>query len=250
MVLHYQPEVDLTTGRITAVEALVRWQHPQRGLLPPSAFLEVAEGSDLAIELGEWVLGAATATYSAWKNAMPDLDVVLSVNVSPNQLLAPQFLDTVEHALSRSGMDPAKLCLEVTEHTIVQDTEQTAKILSLLRDRGVKVAIDDFGTGFSSLINLKILPVDVLKIDRAFVQNLESDEQDQAIVRAVVSLAKSFDLKVVAEGVESSAASEALVSMGCTRAQGYFYSRPVPAQRVQAMFAVPFSPATSSAGDS
>jgi|UPI00068FA0D5 predicted signal transduction protein with EAL and GGDEF domain len=145
---------------------------------------------------------------------MPDLAVVLSVNVSPNQLLAPQFLDTVEHALSRSGMDPAKLCLEVTEHTIVQDTEQTAKILSLLRDRGVKVAIDDFGTGFSSLINLKIFPVHVLKIDRAFVQNLESDEQDQAIVRAVVSLAKSFDLKVVAEGVESSAASEALVSMG------------------------------------
>lgn len=240
MVLHYQPEVDLTTGRITAVEALVRWQHPQRGLLPPSAFLEVAEGSDLAIELGEWVLGAATATYSAWRNALPNLDVVLSVNVSPNQLLAPQFLDTVEHALSRSGMDPAKLCLEVTEHTIVQDTEQTAKILSRLRDRGVKVAIDDFGTGFSSLINLKILPVDVLKIDREFVRNLEHDEQDQAIVRAVVSLAESFGLKVVAEGVESAAASAALTTMGCTRVQGYFFSRPVTADRMQGMFPVPF----------
>lgn len=242
LVLHYQPEVDLVTGRVTAVEALVRWQHPQRGLLPPSDFLDVAEGSDLAIELGEWVLGAATTAYAEWLAEVPGLDVVLSVNVSPNQLLAPRFLDTVEEALVTSGMDPGKLCLEITEHTVVQDTEHTAKVLSLVRDRGVKVAIDDFGTGFSSLSNLKILPVDVVKIDRDFVRNLEHDPQDQAIVRAVVSLAQSFALKVVAEGVESAAASAALMSMGCTRVQGYFYSKPVTSESVQAMFSVPFTP--------
>lgn len=240
LVLHYQPEVDLLTGRITAVEALVRWQHPQRGLLPPSAFLEVAEGSDLAIELGEWVLRAATAAYSAWQSSIPNLDIVLSVNVSPNQLLAPQFVDTVESVVARSGMDPANLCLEVTEHTIVQDMEQTAKVLSSLRDRGVKIAIDDFGTGFSSLSNLKILPVDVVKIDREFVRNLERDDQDQAIVRAVVSLAESFALKVVAEGVESAAASAVLKLMGCTRVQGFYFSKPVTVDRVHAMFPVLF----------
>lgn len=236
LVLHYQPEVDLVTGRVAAVEALVRWQHPQRGLLPPSAFLSVAEGSDLAIELGEWVLGAATSAYATWLRDLPNLDVVLSVNVSPNHLLAPRFLDTVQFALSQSGMDPGKLCLEVTEHSVVQDTEQTAKVLSLVRDLGVKVAIDDFGTGFSSLINLKILPVDIVKIDREFVRNLEHDPQDQAIVRAVVSLAESFALKVVAEGVESSAASEALRSMGCRHVQGFFYSKPVAAGQALKLF--------------
>ncbi|WP_415977459.1 putative bifunctional diguanylate cyclase/phosphodiesterase [Rhodococcus sp. 077-4] len=240
LVLHYQPEVDLVTGRVTAVEALVRWQHPQRGLLPPSAFLDVAEGSDLAIELGEWVLGAATTAYAQWLREIPSLEVTLSVNVSPNQLLAARFLDTVEHALARSGMDPGRLCLEITEHTVVQDTEQTAKVLSLVRDRGVKVAIDDFGTGFSSLSNLKILPVDVVKIDRDFVQNLEHDLHDQAVVRAVVSLAESFALKVVAEGVESAATSEVLVSMGCTRVQGFFFSQPVEAERARAMFSLTF----------
>lgn len=240
LVLHYQPEVDLVSGRVTAVEALVRWQHPQRGLLPPSAFLAVAEGSDLAIELGEWVLGAATSAYAGWLRELPNLDVMLSVNVSPNHLLAPRFLDTVDVALSQSGMDPGKLCLEVTEHSVVQDTEQTAKVLSQVRDLGVKVAIDDFGTGFSSLINLKILPIDVVKIDREFVRNLEHDSHDQAIVRAVVSLAESFALKVVAEGVESAAASKALISLGCTSVQGYYYSRPVTAESVKAMFSVPF----------
>lgn len=243
LVLHYQPEVDLISGRVTAVEALVRWQHPQRGLLPPAAFLEVAEASDLAVELGDWVLSAATDTYASWLADMPELQAELSVNISPNQLLSPHFLDTVDHVLTRSGMAPEKLCLEVTEHTVVRDTEQTAKILSLLRDRGVKVAIDDFGTGFSSLINLKILPVDVLKIDRAFVRNLEHDIHDQAIVRAAVALAEAFNLKVVAEGVETAAASKSLIEMGCVRAQGYLFSPAVPDQAVRALLPVAFTSA-------
>lgn len=228
LVLHYQPEVDLDTGRITAVEALVRWQHPSRGLLPPADFIDIAESSDLATQLGGWVLNDAIRAYRQWLDEIPDLGITLRVNVSPAQLLATEFVDIVASALHAGGLPPTRLCLEITENAVVQDTGQTAKVLTMLRELGVSIAIDDFGTGFSSLAHLKILPVDALKIDREFVEHLDTDPGDQAIARSIASLAKAFGLDLIAEGLETQGAVVALRSIGCTRAQGYLFSRPVP----------------------
>lgn len=228
LVLHFQPEVDLNTGVITAVEALVRWQHPTRGLLPPADFIDIAESSDLATELGRWVLDDAIRAYSEWARDINDLNITLRVNISPAQLLATEFVDIVSDAL-HTGLVPAtNLCLEITENAVVQDTGQTAKVLAMLRELGISIAIDDFGTGFSSLAHLKILPVDALKIDREFVEHLASDPGDQAIVSAIGTLARAFELDLIAEGLETEAAREALLSIGCTHAQGYLFSKPVP----------------------
>ncbi|NIL75858.1 MULTISPECIES: bifunctional diguanylate cyclase/phosphodiesterase [Nocardiaceae] len=235
LTLHYQPEIDLQTGRITAVEALVRWQHPSRGLLPPADFIDIAESSDLATELGRWVLEDALRTYSEWARDIPTLDIVLRVNVSPAQLLATEFVDIVARALTSGSVAPTHLCLEITENAVVQDTGQTAKVLTMLRELGVSIAIDDFGTGFSSLAHLKILPVDALKIDREFVEHLDSDASDQAIVRSIASLARAFDLDLIAEGVETEAAQSELLAVGCHRAQGYLFSRPVPEEDMRNM---------------
>jgi diguanylate cyclase (GGDEF)-like protein len=228
LVLHYQPEVDLVTMKVTAVEALVRWQHPVRGMLPPSDFVDVAETSDLATELGQWVLEEATRAYSTWKTADDALDIELRVNVSPSQLLADDFVRIVAKTLRNSAMPPTKLCLEITENAVVRDTVQTATVLNELRQTGVKVAVDDFGTGFSSLAHLKTLPVDAVKIDREFVEHLATSDADRAIVAAVASLSRAFGLDLVAEGVETAEACAQLVALGCTRAQGFYFSRPLP----------------------
>lgn len=228
LVLHFQPEVDLRTGDITAVEALVRWQHPTRGLLPPSDFIDVAESSELATELGRWVLMDAARAYTDWASRVPGLDIVMRVNVSPAQLLATEFVTIVEQVLEDGSVPPTGLCLEITENAVVQDTGQTAKILTMLRELGVGIAIDDFGTGFSSLAHLKVLPCDALKIDGEFIENLDSDANDQAIVGAIATLAAAFGLELLAEGVETEAAKSALMAVGCDRAQGYLFSRPVP----------------------
>lgn len=228
LVLHYQPEIDLLSGAITAVEALVRWQHPVRGLLPPSDFIDVAESSDLATQLGQWVLTEAASAYSRWMASDPTLNIELRVNISPSQLLAANFLETIAATVSNSTVPVAKLCLEITENAVVRDTKKTAEVLVAVRKTGVRIAIDDFGTGFSSLVHLKILPVDAVKIDREFVTNLVDSPSDKAIVSAVASLSRDFGLDLVAEGVETSGVCAELVKLGCTRAQGYFFSRPVP----------------------
>ncbi|MDJ0359439.1 bifunctional diguanylate cyclase/phosphodiesterase [Rhodococcus sp. H29-C3] len=237
LVLHFQPEVDLRTGDITAVEALVRWQHPTRGLLPPSDFIDIAESSELATELGRWVLVDAMRAHSDWASRIPGLDIVMRVNVSPAQLLATEFVDIVEQALDNDSVPPTVLCLEVTENAVVQDTGQTAKILTMLRELGVGIAIDDFGTGFSSLAHLKVLPLDALKIDGEFVKNLDCDANDQVIVGAIATLAAAFGLELLAEGVETEAAKSALMVVGCDRAQGYLFSRPVPEAKMLEMLA-------------
>lgn len=227
LVLHYQPEVDLESGAITAVEALVRWQHPVRGLLPPSDFVDVAETSDLATELGQWVMGEATRAYSRWIEEDPSLDIELRVNISPSQLLDSNFLDIVAATLRISSVPVSKLCLEITENAVVRDTARTAEVLAELRKTGVKVAVDDFGTGFSSLVHLKILPIDAVKIDREFVTHLADNPSDRAIVSAVASLSRAFGLELIAEGVETADARAALLQLGCSRAQGYYFSKPV-----------------------
>ncbi len=236
LTLHYQPEVDLVTGKINAVEALVRWQHPSRGLLPPSSFIPVAEATNLAGELGRWVLHTACRTLAQWRVELPSLAIEMRVNVSPVQLVTDDFVATVADALRNNGIDGPSLCLEITEVAVVQDLERTRRTLAELRHLGVRVAIDDFGTGYSSLSHLKELPVDALKIDRGFVMNLGSgDTGDLAIINAITGLARSFDLDVIAEGVETRESVDILVGLGCTRAQGYLMSRPVPADDALAL---------------
>ena len=237
LLLHYQPEVDLRTGHILAVEALVRWQHPTRGLLQPASFIEVAEATNLAGELGRWVIRAACAQLAQWRSNGNGLDLVIRINVSPVQLVSLDFVDAVERVLDEFGIDGKSVCLEITEHVVVSDLERTRVTLEALSRIGVHVAIDDFGTGFSSLSHLKELTVDALKIDRGFVEQLGNDSDDFAIVKSIIGLANSFDMDIVAEGVETPLAARTLLELGCYRAQGYLLSRPLPAPEAELLLA-------------
>ncbi len=228
LVLHYQPEVDLRTGRVIGVEALVRWNHPTLGLLPPDSFIGVAEATNLAGELGHWVLDEACRQLAGWQREIPELAVRLGVNVSPVQLITVNFVDTVAGVLAEHGIDGRHLTLEITEHAVVGDLRQVLVTLNGLRELGVRVAIDDFGTGYSSLAQLKALPVHTLKIDRGFVRELGANPDDLAIVRSIVALATAFGLHLVAEGVETVEAARTLLELGCHDAQGFLFSPPVP----------------------
>ncbi|MDI9894123.1 EAL domain-containing protein [Rhodococcus sp. IEGM 1381] len=231
LILHFQPEVDLVSGRITAVEALVRWQHPTRGLLPPSAFIPVAEETNLAGELGRWVLEHACRTLADWQRDIPELDISMRVNISPVQLVTNGFVGAVARALEEFSIAGPNLCLEITEVAVVQDLSRTRVTLRELRELGVQVAIDDFGTGYSSLSHLKELPVDALKIDRAFVTELGNGTTgDLAIVQSIIGLADAFGLSIIAEGVETQSARNTLIELGCIRAQGYLFSKPIAAE--------------------
>lgn len=233
LVLHYQPEVDLRTGRVVALEALVRWQHPTRGLLPPGAFVGVAEATNLAGELGRWVIRSAAEQFASWRRRGLASNVVIRINVSPVQLVSLDFVETMEGILRRYGIDGSSVCLEITEHVVVQDLARTQVTLRGLKRMGVQIAIDDFGTGYSSLSHLKALPVDAVKIDRGFVQRLGASADDLAIVKSIVGLAGSFGLGVVGEGVETTVAARTLVALGCYRAQGFLIARPMPAEEVE-----------------
>ncbi len=228
LLLHYLPEVDMRTGKILAVEALVRWRHPTRGLLQPDAFIGVAESINLAGELGRWVMRSACAEFSRWHAHEVGHDTVLRINVSPVQLVADGFVDVVADTIEEFGIDGRSLCLEITESVVVRDIHATRITLAGLKDIGVQVAIDDFGTGYSVLSHLKSLPVDTLKIDKGFVRDLGQSASDLAIVRAIIALAEAFGLELVAEGVETDAAMATLIEHGCYRGQGFLLSRPVP----------------------
>lgn len=227
LFLQYLPEVDMRTGAVLATEALVRWNHPTRGLLPPASFISVAESINLAGDLGRWVLRTACAEFARWRTLGVAEGIVLRVNVSPVQLVTDGFVESVASVMAEFALEPGSLCLEITESVVVQDMETTSVTLAGLRDVGVQLAIDDFGTGFSVLSHLKSLPVDVLKIDRSFVADLGSNRDDLAIVRAVIALAEAFELELVAEGVETEAAAVTLLRHGCHRAQGFLLSRPL-----------------------
>ncbi len=227
LVLFYQPQVALDTGVIIGVEALVRWPHPNLGLLPPSAFIDVIETTNLAGELGRWVIETGCRQLREWHTRFPEREPIsLSVNVSPAELLTTDFVDTVRRALDDAGLDGRHLTLEITERALVRDTEQALVTLRGLKAIGVKVAIDDFGTGYSSFAQLKSLPVDVLKIDRTFVKELGYNPDDLAIVRSITGLANAFGLEIVAEGVETEVAAATLIALGCLRAQGFLYGAP------------------------
>ena len=237
LLLHYLPEVDMRTGDIVAMEALVRWQHPTRGLLTPDSFIGVAESINMAGELGRWVLRTACAEFAAWRSRGHGKESVVRINVSPVQLVTEGFVESVKGAMADNGLPPGSVCLEITETVVVQDIETTRITLDGLKEAGVLVAIDDFGTGYSALSQLKSLPVDTLKIDRSFVRELGSDPGDLAIVRAIIALAEAFGLELVAEGVETRAAALTLLRHGCHRAQGFLLSRPIAAGPMESLLA-------------
>ena len=224
----------LTTGRLAGLEALVRWRHPQRGLLAPAAFIPLAEESGLIRPIGQWVLEEACRQTRSWREQMPDVAFSTSVNLSACQLRQPTLLADVARALRESGVDPCCIELEMTESVAMEDAETTITMLQQLKALGVHLAIDDFGTGYSSLGYLQRFPVDVLKIDRAFVAGLRGDNADASIVHAVVSLGHALGLMVVAEGVETAEEVHQLQALGCDLAQGYYFARPLPREQAGA----------------
>ncbi len=237
LLLHYLPEVDMRTGEILAAEALVRWQHPTRGLLGPDAFIGVAESINLAGELGRWVMRSACADFAAWQSRGLGENIVMRINVSPVQLVIDGFVESVAGILEEFGLARGSVCLEITENVVVQDIETTRITLAALKAAGVQIAIDDFGTGYSAFSHLKSLPVDTLKIDRGFVRELGADPGDLAIVRAIIALAEAFGLELVAEGVETEAAALTLLRHGCHRAQGFLLSRPIAGAALESLLA-------------
>lgn len=237
LVLDYQPIWDAASLRLTGVEALVRWQHPELGLLPPGSFVPLAEQTGLIVPLGRWVLEHAVAQLDAWI-ADPALDageLTMSVNLSVRQLRDPAFLHHVEGVLESASFAASQLCLEITESLLMGEGDAGRAVLVRLRGLGVRLAIDDFGTGFSSLAQLRSLPVNILKIDRRFVQELNADSGNQQVVRAIVGLAQGLDLSVVAEGVETGEDLEQVRSLACDVAQGFALARPASPQAVEAL---------------
>ncbi|WP_161784244.1 EAL domain-containing protein [Aquabacterium sp. NJ1] len=227
-VLHYQPQVDLASGRVFGVEALIRWQHPEWGLVPPGKFIPVAEDSGLIVPIGDWVIEEACRQAMAWsRKGLPPLTV--AVNLSALQFKRGEVESVVSQALATSGLSPAQLELELTESVLISDVESVEMRLKGLKALGVKLAIDDFGTGYSSLSYLKRLSVDKLKIDQSFVRDLERHPEDVAIVRAIIQMAKGLGLSTIAEGVETLAMMQHLRALGCLEGQGYWFAKPMPA---------------------
>ena len=230
--LHFQPEVDLRTGHLLAVESLVRWQHPTRGIVDANDFIKVAEETGLIVDIGRWVFAQACRQLAEWEREYPNLDFVVRVNMSPAEFVMGDIVEFVEGCLTSHGVAGGRICIEITEHVVLTESERTAGILRRFQELGVEVALDDFGTGFASMTELKNLPVDFLKLDMSFVRGVTTDAYDRAIVESIIRLAAALHLGVIAEGVETVAILDKLIELGCTRGQGYLMSRAVPAHEL------------------
>ena len=233
--LHYQPFIDLHTSTLIAVEALVRWRHPTRGLLPPGDFIELAEDTGMIVPIGSWVLREACEQAARWselrsQSGLERWRAAVSINVAPRQLAEKQFPGEVAEIIRDTGVDPNYVWLEITEGTLLRDPERTIRTLGLLCDQGLHISIDDFGTGYSSLSYLKQLPVECLKIDRGFVDGLDKSTESAAIVKAVIALSEALGLACIGEGVETEAQMRVLQDLGCQLAQGFLFGRPLPAE--------------------
>ena len=236
--LHYQPILRMDTGRITEVEALIRWQHAKRGLLQPDSFIGLTEETGLIVPIGQWVLREACRQAREWQLEFPSIPpLVMSVNLSAKQFQNPSLVQEISQALEESGLAAGSLKLEITESVVMQDAPATLAKLKDLKDLGIRLAIDDFGTGYSSLGYLKRFPVDTIKIDRSFVKGLSKDGNDNAIVRAVITVAKTLNMDVTAEGVETEQQRIELKALGCDRAQGFLFARPADAEHVGPLLA-------------
>ncbi len=236
-VLHYQPFVDLRNGRLTGLEALVRWRHPERGLIEPAEFIPAAEETGLIVPLGAWVAGEATRQLAQWdaEGALPGTNghrPLVSVNVSTRQLADPGLVSMISDTLGAAGLDPKRLLLEITESTLMADVADTEETLVRLRGIGVQLAMDDFGTGYSSLSYLERLPVDLLKIDRSFTASLGDDREVPVLLRSIIKLGQTLRLQVLAEGIERGDQVVRLRELGCRLGQGYHFSPPLPADAV------------------
>ncbi|MDH4260220.1 MAG: EAL domain-containing protein [Gammaproteobacteria bacterium] len=232
--LHYLPIVELRSGYLLGVEALVRWRHPKRGLVAPGEFLGIAEGSGQMIELGRWVLRQSCAEVKAWQARLPEgRQVRLAVNVSVGQLSDSDLVGDVSRALEESHLDPGCLVIEVTESVLLRNTESMLVKLNQLKKTGVRIAIDDFGTGYSSLAYLHRFPIDIVKIDRSFIERLGGVEDGAELARAIITLGDTLGLEVIAEGIEHEDQQRELVELGCVAGQGYFYAKPGPLQDLE-----------------
>jgi len=229
LVLYYQPQVDTSAHRVCALEALVRWQSPKSGLVPPAEFIPVAEETGQIVPLGNWVLRQSCMAAVKWPG-----DLRVAVNLSAVQFRSSAVLDLVDEALFMSGLPPERLELEITESALIEDHDGAQATLMALRARGVRVAMDDFGTGYSSLAYLRRFPLDKLKIDGMFVRSLDSDQDAQAVVTAIITLAQTLRLDITAEGVETAEQLVMLRALGCGDVQGFLISRPMPGHEVVA----------------
>jgi diguanylate cyclase (GGDEF)-like protein len=228
--LHYQPELDMRTGELLAVEALVRWRHSSRGLITAAEFIPVAEETGLVVELGRWVLIETCEQVSKWIRDYPQTPIVVRFNMSPVQFMSRGIVEFIDECLQHYGVPGDHLCVEITERAAMRDADPTIPLLRRLRDLGLAIALDDFGTGYASMTDLKRLPVTALKLDQGFVKNVATDRSDQAIVEAIIRLGMALGLDVVAEGIESPSTVDKLLELGCFRGQGFLFSMPLSAK--------------------
>jgi diguanylate cyclase (GGDEF)-like protein len=236
--LHYQPVVSLGNGKITGLEALLRWRHPKRGLLLPAEFIQAAEETRLIIPIGHWVLREACRQARAWqKEFSKNSSFSMNVNLSINEFAQSNLADHISQVLKESGLDPSKLKLEIVESAITKNAECATNMLKRLRALGVRLSLDDFGTGYSSFESFNHLPVDTLKIDRSFIKEINGDEKDWNIVQAIIMLAHSLGMDVTAEGIETATQLRKLRLMKCTHGQGYYFSKPMDSENVKALIA-------------
>jgi EAL domain-containing protein (putative c-di-GMP-specific phosphodiesterase class I) len=225
-ILYYQPQIDTISNKVCGVEALIRWNHPLRGLVPPMDFIPIAESSGLILQIGEWVINHACFQAAKW--SQNGIDITMAINISAIQFKRGNIEEVVKKALAKSRLNPNLLELELTESILIHDTENVLQSIKRLKAIGVKLSIDDFGTGYSSLSYLKRFAVDKLKIDQSFVRGILHNQEDAAIVRAVVQMAKSLNLRTIAEGIESENILQILSEYGCDELQGYYFSKPIP----------------------
>ena len=240
MTLFYQPKINSSTLKVEGFEALIRWIHPERGMVSPADFIPVAEESGLIIPMGKWVIKTACQQLQAWRQAGAG-QITMAVNLSCHQFADHQLLEAVEQIFEETGVEPELVEFELTESVLMQDAETAMKVLNEMKQMGLKLSVDDFGTGYSSMSYLKHFPLDVIKIDRSFVMDIPQNEQDMTITTAIISLARALDLGVVAEGVETIEQLEFLRSCDCDQIQGFLFSPPVPAEKAEPMIYKPFS---------
>jgi EAL domain-containing protein (putative c-di-GMP-specific phosphodiesterase class I) len=235
-VVHYQPIVELAGGRLVGVEALVRWDHPDRGLIGPGGFIPLAESTGLIVALGRWVLREACSQLVRWRAAYPQAaDVYMSVNLSARQFQAAGLVEDVAAAIADARVPAGNVTLELTESLLMRDTAATAEALGALKALGVRLAVDDFGTGYSALGYLKRFPVDILKIDKSFVDGVATNPEDAALAQTIVQLGHTLNLQTLAEGIESADQSSQLEALGCRYGQGYLFARPTAPDEVEAL---------------
>ena len=228
MDVYFQPLVNTRTRKVSGYETLLRWNRPGHGLVSPTDFISCAEETGIIVPLGEWVIRKAIEEAAQWRD-----DVNVAINLSPAQMKNPSIVATVVGALAASQLDPSRLEIEIIESVLMDETEHNIRTLHALRELGVKIALDDFGTGYSSLSYLRAFPFDKIKIDQRFVRDIDTSTENQAIVRAIISLARDLKMRVTAEGVENEQQATVLAGLGCTEVQGFLYSRPQPASELE-----------------